>query len=353
LREDFSPKSCYQAIKDLQKTARDAERSMLWDEESDPQGRLAASRAGWKPVLELATKITAEDSKDLQVVSWWIEGLLRVHGFPGIRDGFRLTRELIEQFWDKLYPLPDEEGIATRVGPLAGLNGVDSDGVLVNPIHNLPITAAGGLRAMSLVDYQQANDLERLEDPDKRAQRISRGAITLEAFQKAVAETSTEFFTNLLEDITGCATEFDRLCAVLEEKCGNGPDGHTQAPPSSNIRNALRAVREQVEQAVRNRGVVGAAPGGAAAPAVNGAQSAVAVNSGPIAARDDAFRSLMQVADFFRRTEPHSPIPYLLEQAVRWGKMPLPELLNELLPADSVPTQSFKLVGIRLPERKD
>ena len=61
----------------------------------------------------------------------------------------------------------------------------------------------------------------------------------------------------------------------------------------------------------------------------------------------------MQVADFFRRTEPHSPIPYLLEQAVRWGKMPLAELLNELLPADSVPAQSFKLLGIRLPERKD
>ena len=125
----------------------------------------------WKPVLELAARITADESKDLQVVSWWIEGLLRVHGFAGLRDGFRLARELIEAFWDNLYPLPDEEDSspeepwATRVGPLAGLNGVESDGVLVNPLLNLPITAAGSQRAMSLVDYQQASELENIQDP--------------------------------------------------------------------------------------------------------------------------------------------------------------------------------------------
>ncbi|MGO9108455.1 MAG: type VI secretion system protein TssA [Thermoguttaceae bacterium] len=353
LREDYSLRSSYQTIKDLQKAARDAERTILWEEDGDPQGRLAASRAGWKPVLGLAAQITTEESKDLQVVSWWIEALLRVHGFAGSRDGFRLARELVEEFWDKLYPLPDDEGIATRVAPLAGLNGVDSDGVLVNPILNLPITEAGSFRAMSLVDYQQASDLERIQDPEKRAQRVNRGAITLEAFQKAVAETSTEFFTILLEDVSGCAMEFDKLGTALEEKCGNDPDGHTRAPPSSNIRNALQAVREQVEQFVRSRRAINDAPAGAVALATHGAQVAITVNSGPIAAREDAFRALMQIADFFRRAEPHSPIPYLLDQAVRWGKMPLPELLNELLPAESIPTQSFKLVGIRLPERKD
>ena len=39
-------------------------------------------------------------------------------------------RELAENFWDGLYPLPDEDGILTRVAPLAGLNGVEADGVL-------------------------------------------------------------------------------------------------------------------------------------------------------------------------------------------------------------------------------
>ena len=29
------------------------------------------------------------------------------------------------------------------------------------------------------------------------------------------------------------------------------------------------------------------------------------------------------VAHFFRRTEPHSPVAYLAEKAVKWGEMPL------------------------------
>jgi type VI secretion system protein ImpA len=347
LREDYSLKSSYQAIKDAQKSARDAERVALREEEGgDMQARLASCRGAWRPVLDLAAKITEEESKDLQIVSWWIEALLRVHGFAGVRDGFRLARELIEAFWDQIYPLPDEDGIATRVGPLAGLNGVESDGVLVSPLMNLPITAAGSLRAMSLVDFQQANDLERLQDPSRRAQRVADGAITLETFQKIVAETSTEFFVELLDDVTACAAEFDKLTAVLDEKCGE------HAPPSSTIRNTIAGVREQVEQFVRSRGAVGGPPTDAANGGATAAAHVVSSNgAGPLGNRDDAFRTLMQVADFFRRTEPQSPIPYMLEQAVRWGKMPLAELLKEML-SESVP-ESLRLVGIRPPENRE
>ena len=111
-----------------------------------------------------------------------------------------------------------------------------------------------------------------------------------------------------------------------------------QAPPTSNIRNAISAVREQLEQFLRDRGRVGAEPAATAADAAKAALAAGHAHSangvGHPGPREDAFSTLMQVADFFRRTEPQSPIPYLLEQAVRWGKMPLPELLNEMLPAD-------------------
>jgi type VI secretion system protein ImpA len=346
LREDFSSKSSYQAIKDSQKAARDAERAALREEGAgDLYARLAACRAAWKPVLQLADKITTDESKDLQIVSWWIEALLRIHGFAGVRDGFRLARELIEAFWDQLYPLPDEDGIATRVGPLAGLNGVESDGVLANPLLNLPITAAGSQRAMSLIDFQQANDLVRLQDVDRVAQRVRDGAITLNDFQKAVAETSTEFFTEVLDVVNACAHEFDKLTMALDERCGE------YAPPSSNIRNALTSIREQVEQFLRDRGAVGGESAASAVAGGNAAQASSNGHCGPIGSREDAFRSLMQVAEFFRRTEPQSPIPYMLDQAVRWGKMPLAELLKEML-SESVP-DSLRLVGIRSPEPKE
>ena len=353
LREDFSPRAIYHVIKDVRTAARAAERKLVQGEdESQPQGE----RPTWKPVLQLAPKIIADESKDLEVVAWLIEALVREYGLAGLRDGFRLSRVLVERFWDHLYPLPDEDGIATRVAPLTGLNGEDSDGVLIQPILNAPITAAGSLRAMSLADWRQAADLERMTDPDKRAQRVEQGAVSLQAFEKAVLETPSEFFHSLLEDVSACGEEFEKLCAVMEEKCGKGENGYSLAPPSSNLRAALQAVREQVARIAKERSVPGGETGGGLPgkdQSADGAAGAAGPGTGQVRTREEALRSLLQTAEFFKRTEPHSPIAYLLEQAARWGRMPLPELLAELIPEDSHRAQLFKLVGIRPPEKRE
>jgi type VI secretion system protein ImpA len=44
---------------------------------------------------------------------------------------------------------------------------------------------------------------------------------------------------------------------------------------------------------------------------------------GPLRNRQQALAQLRQVAEFFRRTEPHSPVAYLADKAARWGDMPL------------------------------
>src|SRR5262249_15247761 len=87
--------------------------------------------------------------------------------------------------------------------------------------------------------------------------------------------------------------------------------------------------------------------GGDGQPAT--AASAVATPSGPIRSREDAFRHLEQVATYFRTHEPHTVISYTLEQVVRWGRMPLPELLVELIPDDTVRLGLFRQVGIKPP----
>jgi hypothetical protein len=48
-----------------------------------------------------------------------------------------------------------------------------------------------------------------------------------------------------------------------------------------------------------------------------------AVMKGPIQTRTQALEQLRMVADFFRRTEPHSPVAYLADKAAAWGDLPL------------------------------
>ena len=66
-----------------------------------------------------------------------------------------------------------------------------------------------------------------------------------------------------------------------------------------------------------------------------------------ISNREQALSKLLQVAAYFRKSEPHSPVSYALEQAVRWGKMPLPELLRDLVANDSVLTEVYRRMGIQ------
>src|SRR5205807_10415990 len=96
----------YHRIKDARATARAAERQLATGADGADAGP-----PDWNPVLQNAVKALAEQSKDLEITAYLIEALLRKHGFAGLRDGFRLAHQLIEQFWDHLYPLPDEDGV--------------------------------------------------------------------------------------------------------------------------------------------------------------------------------------------------------------------------------------------------
>jgi carbamoyltransferase len=54
-----------------------------------------------------------------------------------------------------------------------------------------------------------------------------------------------------------------------------------------------------------------------------------------------------RVAEFFRRTEPHSPLSYTLEEAVRRGRMTLAELLAEVMPDEEARHAMLSRLGIR------
>lgn len=341
-RADPSPVSPYYRIKDARNAARAAERQLALDPEN------ASLAPDWRPVLDLAPQILSQHCKSLEIVAWYVEALIRSAGLPGLRDGFELAREMCTRFWDDLYPLPDEEGVATRVAPLTGLNGDDAEGTLVQPVRELQVTEGVSVGPFSAWQYEQALEVDRLTDEDARERRIAAGAVTLKEFQQAVAETPLDFYRQLRADLAEARDAYARLNALLDEKAG------ADAPPTSNLRNALAAFEETLGFVTRGLALgddpapIGADGDDAGDDDAPGA-STEAAGGGPrpLRTREDAFRMLDEVAAFFRRTEPHSPVAYSLEQAVRWGRMPLPDLLSELVPDPGSLETIFKLTGIR------
>lgn len=338
LRGDASPASLYYRIKDERSTARSLEKSADAEKE-------AKALEHWRTILELAPRVLGEQSKDLEVVAWLIESEVRINGFAGLRDGFRLARDLVDKHWDGLYPLPDEDGLSTRVAPLSGLNGDDAEGTLIVPIARVTITNGAGADTYAFWQYRQAEEISRIEDADKRAARLNSVKVSIELIQNSVRNTPRAFFADLVDDLRACIDEYGALCAALDARCGE------HAPPTSNIRNAIQSVLDGVLYIARDMlpaaaGAGGESTNGKAETAANAA--ATRSSGGALTSRQDAIELLDRVSKFFRDTEPHSPLSYLIDKAARWGKMPLPELLDELIPDKDARSNFCKLTGIKI-----
>jgi len=109
------------------------------------------------------------------------------------------------------------------------------------------------------------------------------------------------------EDARYCLAMLDDLERVTDLRLGaDGP--------------GFAAARAALQALVHGGPVASAdlAPGAADSAAVSG----VALGAQPHS-RAQALLQLRLVAEFFRRTEPHSPVAYLADKAASWGDMPL------------------------------
>jgi type VI secretion system protein ImpA len=357
LREDYSPNSLYFRLRDARAEARDAERAA--DAPRSPDDPVPAESSPaippatrWRTVGELATEALAAHCKDLEIAAWLTEALLRSDGLIGLAAGSRLMAGLAENFWDELFPHPDEEGVATRVAPIAGLNGVGREGTLIQPLRKLVLFKRPTDESpFDLYQYEQSVEVAGIADATIRQQRFDRGVLPFDVVESEarVAETKAReaggpLFALLRDQAAEAAEAWQALGQVLDRQAG------ADAPPTSQIRDVL----EQIQDVAKRFATPGAEMPEEAAASVPGEAAAIvgaapAPAAGGLTTREDALRALAQIAEFFRRTEPLSPIAYTLQEAVRRSRMTWPELLEEIVPDATSRSAILTSLGIRPP----
>jgi type VI secretion system protein ImpA len=332
-RSDTSPTSLYQTVKDARYSAADAERGLErgFGEESDATKAEETAKRSWPLVVANGTSLIASAAKDVEVAAWMTEALLRLHGFPGLRDGLLLIEGLVERFWDGVFPLPDEDGLETRLAPIAGLSGGETEGRLIQPLKLVPLTEGDDSNPIAYWQYENAAT-----------------GITTADFAKALQRSSPQFVHDLADDAQNCLDTVYRLDAALEARCA------AEAPSFSRLRETLSGILDGLRS--HAPALANIDPG----PAANGPEPTATANAEPqhladapiegaVLDRQGAFRHLEELAAFFRRTEPHSPIAYAIENLVRRGRMTFPELIEELIVDDNARRTYFVNAGIQPP----
>jgi type VI secretion system ImpA family protein len=202
----------------------------------------------WRLVKELLTTALRERSKDLQFALWLTEANIKLHGFPGLRDGLRITRELMVRYWDQgLYPTI-EDGPEDRAGPFEWLNNK-----LVDSMTSIPITA----RADQGADYSfvELKDARRvgweanwrgadgdIDEKKKKVydQALKDGHISMDMFDSAVRETKRATYEELNADFQQTYDEFKSLERVIDDKFGDA------APNLSDCRTAVSEIKQAI-----------------------------------------------------------------------------------------------------------
>lgn len=347
-RRDYSANAPYRKTKDARQAARRAETEAIWGREGvATEGAAPPPKPDWAAVRDGAIRILRETGKDLEVCAWLTEALVRTHGFGGARDGFRLCRELIERYWDQLHPIPqpDEEDdgeFPFRIAAWVGLNGEGTEGTLIAPLRNIGLLPAIEGQSIGVAAFAQA------EIDAQRAGRESDSPIPA-VYHDAVAKCPQELVKVSRADLQEAIEELTRLDAAFAEKCG---DRH---PPTAAIADVLRECKRRLDAIARVRLGESEVPTPVSenyqAPAATGTANPGVAVGGPIRTREQAFEMLRQVASFFRTTEPHSVLSYQLEECVRFGRMPLPQLLAELIPNSAALSEVCRRVGIPVAEK--
>jgi type VI secretion system protein ImpA len=335
----------------------------------------------WREIRESAESALEKRTKDLSVVAYLIEALVRTDGFAGLRDGFHLATRLVAQRGDGLVlpnaaagaasvddgaaaddaappagVSPDElkqraarlrrEAVERELGALAGLNGRRGDGPLVLQIKKLPLTNAGPEQEFAQIDYQDAR--ERIKSTSEASR--DKGQAMLQVLNRAAEQSSDEYLLNLRDTIAECCQEFEALTELLSARSGLKAADFTMVFATSNIKSALAECLDIAKENAKGRDAP--TDESAGVPTALGSGGARQGAAGEVAAREDAFLTLEKIARFFERTDPQSPLAPAIRQIVRWGRAPLAELYAELIPDQSSREAMFKLIGLSPPEEK-
>jgi type VI secretion system protein ImpA len=320
--------------------------------------------ADYRQVINLAVPALSEQTKDLQIGVWLAEALTRQYGAVGLRDSLKLLTDFQDLFWETLHPEIDEGDMEGRANAISWM---EADAFIL-ALKQMPILSGDGysyvdwedskrfdipdnLDALNSTDQQRYRDLQTQAEAERR--------VTGALWRKAKDETRRAFCEEMSYALEECWTQFNDLNRVIEEKFDRN-----QMPGLSRVKKTLEDVRFQAKTILDEKRLeepdeiesaeetVGAENGDGAAAQVAGAPIGVATVAGAIQNRKDALKRLSDIADFFQKTEPHSPISYLVARAVKWGNMPLESWLQDVIKDSSVLSSLRDTLGIN-PESDD
>lgn len=360
-------RQAFRALRNVYNEANSAARKLLQTPDESELDELNENNINsWKRLSDQLCETFQKQTKDIELLSWLMVSQLYLDDtLIGFKNTLDLLNTLLTEHFDELNPVIPEasikaqdeagklrESLDFKMVAFSQMVGIgENDSILYAPMSQVRL-----LGNVSYFTYQSAE--MKGECPKLR-----------EDLKKDVSANADKYKTTI-ETLKQCKTLCNDIYVLLGSKCQ--PSG-IQTPNFMFIINHLDRILKSVgfltgfsiedkkeqtaEEPVQdNNASSPAEPQTAAvqtvavqtAGVVNNSQSFELLSKNSEVTREQVFEELANIAKYFRSTEPHSPVSYLIEKAIRWGHLSLPELLNELI-SDQADTKNriFTIAGLQ------
>lgn len=280
----------------------------------------------WSGLLGKAEEFF-ENSKHLELAWFILMARGYIEGLPGISAGVELFERLLSRYPDEVHPVPGDEkdtlrrAIISRIDDPRVVASVGSVPIVNRRFAEKEYTLNQLLRIKGEASWAARYESKGVEKDDARAESARSAAASLDAGIAATFAEDPGFFTRLGEQARTLSDALTRL----EAASGSGTKS-----PFEKIMLMVDLLKGVVTEAL---GVTGTGDGlaDAGSSAVGGEQATPVVG---IRGREDVRKNISLVIQYYKKSEPTSPVPHLLSRVLRVVDMNFMQIVAE-----------FKLAG--------
>ena len=294
--------------------------------ENDPEsGKEPNWRGVKKNCLELWKK-----TRDLRVAVFLCIAETQINGLSGLADGLDLIRWLMGEYWADLYPKldPDDDN-----DPLERLNimmmlspspGSFDDAIMfpsklrqIKLVSGLNYTIRDVMIANGEIDSDTSIDInlinaEMMAKASQIKEKIDLMGKINETMSSMISETDAKLTGGYSLSMETLQKELKRFTSFYEKHAEESGDVADIEETSQEVAN--EAVAVQVSAPVVQKG------------------GKVAIASVKATNRAEALLLLRKGMEYFQAEEPTSPVPYLIQRALRVAEMNFMDLLQDIAP---------------------
>jgi len=326
------------------------------------QSPRSGAEPNWSKIIGFCTEVLTKQSKDLAIAVELADAMAKEEGWAGLAKGLRVAIGLSADYWADLYPRIVGDDLVARANWFEQMEKRLSD--LVSKSFMTSCHGEAEYQFWHSPHFRRQLDALLAESKNRKPMERHEKTAMEKALQEArdscanlataVKQSPRSFYEEIQQEIALCLELAEKLKDCVGEKFAGEPDFVASDPPTTfrHLRNQLQEALAIVEKILDEKPQE-KKEDISSANAVETNGPAPIENAGLTGRRPDnraqALRQLKLIAEFFRDTEPHSPVSYLAQRAAKWGEMSLETWLQEVVKEETTLSKLRETLGIPKP----